>query len=339
MDDERTAYLEAQETENSAAKVKEKVQTFQKNYVQFYWNQGKQFHTEGENHIPLYCVKFTHSAPKGKILIATGYNESQLKYAEIIKNLFDEGYSVCGYDHRGQGYSQRFPFQKNRGYIDDADFLVRDLGRVYHIAQKDEPQNLPIFILAHSMGAAVATACAQQKLIKPQGLILSAPMYSVRVAEKENIEKLFQVLANIASFAGFEKSYLFGQKDCVPFLDFKGNDLTNSKYRFDAWRKLISEIPEMQLGGVTFGWVKESIKLMHQIRAHPKDLSCPVLFLSTSDDTVVSHQAVVDFAKECPSGELLEFSGPKHELLMEIDFVREEILKRAVQFINKNCEG
>ena len=327
-------YFQVLQKENSLENIEKKTEEYEPHFLKFYRTKGIQFHVEGEEQIRLYAVKFVNPLAKAKILLSTGYNESQLKYAELIKNYYDAGYSVYGYDHRGQGYSQRLPFQNAKGHMDNFDYLLRDMARVFHVVLKDDNQNLPIFSIAHSMGGAVTTACVIQKLIHPKAVVLSAPMYQIYGFQTKLLESAASLLSKSMCFFHFDHSYVFGQKDCVAFIPFENNDLTNSKFRFQIWRKLISQIDQMRLGGVTYGWVKEASRIMPFIRENAKSFHVPLLLLKADADTVVNPEAIVHFAKEAPKASVFEFPGAKHELFMEIDFVRDQVLNKSLHFMN-----
>jgi lysophospholipase len=92
---------------------------------------------------------------KGVLIISPGQTESSLKYAEVLYDLKDLGYSIYIIDHRGQGLSDRtLPgttlshVNRFKDYVDDFTTFVKD---VVH------PENYRhSVIIAHSMGGANA---------------------------------------------------------------------------------------------------------------------------------------------------------------------------------------
>ena len=80
----------------------------------------------------------------------TGYTESYLMYSDLIKDLFEQKYSIFIMDHRGMGKSGRM--LPNRqivhvvnfdDYVNDAEFFTQE------IARRDGSE-LPLYLFGHS---------------------------------------------------------------------------------------------------------------------------------------------------------------------------------------------
>ena len=113
------------------------------------------------------------------IVLVIGRAESYVKYHELIYDLYRNGYSVFAYDHRGQGLSDRIlkgPNDERKGYVDQFDDYVEDLNTLIEdIVAPTAPRK--IFLLAHSMGGAVASLWAEQHPKGADALVLSSPMH------------------------------------------------------------------------------------------------------------------------------------------------------------------
>lgn len=111
--------------------------------------------------------------PRAAVVISHGGGEHSGRYAHVASALNEAGYAVWALDHRGHGRSggERMRF----GSVAP---LAADLRRLVAIAAEAVPGRKP-FLLAHSMGAAVALdyACDHQEELS--GLILSGALASV----------------------------------------------------------------------------------------------------------------------------------------------------------------
>lgn len=319
-------FLKELEKENSEEFIQEKMDDYNYYILPFYKKNGKIEQFSGRAGIPISCRIFRHPLPAAKLILVTGYNESYLKYAEFIKNLYELNISVYCYDHRGQGYSGRFNHQNKRGYIDYFPYLVDDFCTFYQKANADGNKQMPLFVFGHSMGGAVVTHALCDKKINPVTAILSAPLFELPLTPFPILELPIQYLAQTCSLLGLEKSYAFGQKDCLPFLPFESNDVTHSKYRFFTWRKHIAEISQMQLGGVTFGWLAQATPATRKIRKRCVENQIPMVILQAEEDTVVNNRAHDLFVNSCSVAKKVVCEGARHEILMEIDFIRNKAL-------------
>lgn len=323
--------------ENSPAEVERNTKYYHETIIPFYKNQGVSEEFKGVGDILIACRTFHAKNPIAKVILCTGYNESYLKYCEFIYNLVSSNISVYCFDHRGQGFSGRFPGQENRGFVDKFDNYIDDLSYFFEqVASNGTP--IPIYIIAHSMGGAISALAVHEKKINPNGLILCAPMFEIMLAPYHFLEQPIKTLATLLCKFDFEKNYAVGQKDCIPFLPFAENDVTHSLFRFQIWRKHISEIDDLKLGGPTYGWLKESINASIKTRKINSLNNIPVLLLQAGADTVVRNSAHNLFCKNNPNCQFESIEFAKHELLMEADILRNKAIYLIQNFIQKNIK-
>ncbi len=125
------------------------------------------------------------SAVRGIILIVHGIGEHSGRYQHVADFFNSHGYLVASYDQRGHGRSGG-----EKGYIDDWQVMVDDLGFWFDRMQNKFP-DLPIFMVAHSLGGLEAFHFVVDHQPALKGIILSAPAL---VVSKE-ISPLLQKLA------------------------------------------------------------------------------------------------------------------------------------------------
>ena len=128
---------------------------------------------------------------------------------------------------------------------------------------------------------------------------------------------------------------------------FNDNHVTRSKARWLMTENQFllhnKEWPQEPLGGGTAKWLLEAIEGTWKIDYNAASLSAPTLLLQAGNETNVkpeSQTTVCQKAQNCqiysfeqdqyrdPDGEL-----PRHELLMETDDVRDEVLLRGFEFL------
>jgi lysophospholipase len=80
--------------------------------------------------------------------------------------------------------------------------------------------------------------------------------------------------------------------------------------------------PELQLGGVTWGWVWFALQLARRLEATTARVSVPVSLITASEERLVDNRAARTFADRVPGARYLEIEGAYHEILMETDAVR-----------------
>src|SRR5215472_879753 len=127
-------------------------------------------HTKGGSGVELYWQGWLPDGePKGIVLIAHGLAEHGGRYAHVGAALAGRGYAAYAIDHRGHGKSGG-----KRTLIDSIDQTVEDL-HAFAATMRNNHPGVPVFLLGHSMGGAIAFAYALKHQGELEGLILSAP--------------------------------------------------------------------------------------------------------------------------------------------------------------------
>lgn len=128
---------------------------------------------------------------KGRVLLIHGLSEHSGRHLNTVEFLVARGWEVTRFDLRGSGRSggRRQYIEKFSDYVDDAT-------RVYNWMVK-EPQTLPVFVLGHSLGGAIALHFAAQFHRELAGLVLSAPAYKVGGAFPPIVITVGKILSNL----------------------------------------------------------------------------------------------------------------------------------------------
>ncbi|MFC4049585.1 alpha/beta hydrolase [Actinomadura syzygii] len=120
------------------------------------WTDGAEPRYAGE---PRYAAVLVH-----------GYGEHLGRYDHVADALVRHGAVVCGPDHMGHGRSAG-----ERVLVEDYDDVVADLHTVVEAAREDHP-DLPVVMVAHSMGGLIGARYAQLHGGVLAALVLSGPV-------------------------------------------------------------------------------------------------------------------------------------------------------------------
>lgn len=109
--------------------------------------------------------------PRGLVVLVHGLGEHVARYDAIARTLNAMGLTVVGGDHRGHGRSGGL-----RGHVDGYDEYTADLECVVRHARGTVGDELPWFLLGHSMGGLITVRyLGDARRIQPAGAVLSNP--------------------------------------------------------------------------------------------------------------------------------------------------------------------
>ncbi|PTT48046.1 alpha/beta fold hydrolase [Aeromonas sp. HMWF016] len=267
------------------------------------------------------------------ILIVNGRVESYLKYQELAWDLWRQGYSLYLIDHRGQGMSGRMLSDHDKGYVDQFDDYVVDLKQFHdQIIMADKPAKL--FLLAHSMGGAISARYLERWPDDIRAAVLSSPMMGINLGglPKWLAKGLATTIGTVGGWFG-EPPYGPGQG---PYQDhgFADNELTHSHSRYQAFRQMYEQHPQIKLGGATAHWIYQGITGADAAIADAGAIKTPLLLLQAGNDSVVDNAAQDAFCTKasCEGGKPLRIEGAWHELFIESDDKRQPALTAMLDF-------
>ncbi|XP_057361901.1 monoglyceride lipase isoform X5 [Manis pentadactyla] len=110
------------------------------------------------------------STPKALIFVSHGAGEHCGRYDDLAQMLVGLELLVFAHDHVGHGQSEG-----ERMVVSDFHVFIRDVLQHVDIMQKDYP-GLPVFLLGHSMGGAIAILTAAERPSHFSGMVLISPL-------------------------------------------------------------------------------------------------------------------------------------------------------------------
>ena len=318
-------------TKSSVISEKDFFNNYQKKIVPFY-NSCEQGFFFGVENKRINYLKYESEKTDTAIIILHGKSESYIKYAELIYDLKEPGLSFYLMDHRGMGFSERIlDHDRDKVFVKNFDNYVIDLKTFINTVVKRKKYK-KLFLISHSTGGTIAALYLESSPDDFDGAVFSAPMMKLNTGIFP--EKIVDLITKFFISMKMGKNYSIAQGKRKP-RNFKNNNLTSSRKRWDLWEeKILPENPEIRSGGATNRWISESIKACRKALNNSHKIKAPVLILKAENDLVVNSEEI-DIFCEKTACEKLSFKDAKHEILMEKDSIRNIALQQILTFINE----
>lgn len=266
---------------------------------------------------------------KKNLVISPGRTEPAIKYAELIYDLKDSGLNIFILDHQGQGESQRQLKDPHKGHVIYFSDYVQDFAQFIHEIVTPHAQS-ETYLIAHSMGGAIAIQFMSQNPDYFTKALLSAPMFELDT--NPYTEAVARIFSEFLVLTKQGSKYAPDRGPYIPEEDtFEKNDVTHSPSRFWANKFLFTRYPYLALGGPTARWVNQSLKATKNISTLAPKIKTPLLLLQAGEDLVVKPSRQNAFCKR-GNCELIHYRESYHEILQEKDEIRDEALREMRTF-------
>jgi lysophospholipase len=270
---------------------------------------------------------------KGTICLVQGRTEFIEKYFETIADLQQRGFAVATFDWRGQGGSDRLIRNPRLGFVDRFDDYWTDLSSFHaEILLPDCPP--PFYLVGHSMGGLVCLFAGARDRMMFDRIFLSAPMVSLD-RQPMSISSM-ATLAETLSFLGLGQLPAGRRYDRPPSeATFAGNPLTSDHARYMRAVDTLAARPELTVGAPTIRWSAAALRAMAIANSDrfPEAIKAPVLMLAAARDEVVSASAIEQLGLRMRTGRHVVIPSARHELFMESDAIRGQVLAAFDAFI------
>ncbi|MGH7566319.1 MAG: lysophospholipase [Gemmatimonadota bacterium] len=233
---------------------------------------------------------------RGILLFVHGLGEHFSKYDEWLVYAVGRGYHAAAHDQRGHG---RTPGKRGDFAFED---LVSDLSRFVEVVTDRWP-GLPVFVVAHSLGALVTLRWAAAGVPPSvRGAALSSPPLQVSEAVSWWKQRLLLTLARTAPRLSLPRRSVVEK-------------LTSDPERIAAWRSdplRHRKITPRAMVGIGAA--------MEAAREAPLEVMLPLLVLVAPEDAVTDAEAAVAWAAESGADvAVVELPGARHEILNDVD--------------------
>jgi lysophospholipase len=272
---------------------------------------------------------------RGGLLFLPGRGDAYEKYLETLVRWHAQGWRVTALDWRGQAGSGRLGADAVTGHVDDFADWVADLAAFWREWTAELPG--PHVLAGHSMGGHLALRAVAEGSVRPDALVLSAPMLGFL---PEWLPRTVQyVAARIMCRIGDPRrpAWKWSEKPGeVP--EGRAKLLTHdaTRYADELWWR--EHRPQLAMGTGSWGWVRGGLASMAALDRPGalETVDVPVLLLSVSHDALVSAAAIGRAAARLPRSELVVFGAEAyHEVLREADPVRDRALAAIDDFLDR----
>ena len=261
-------------------------------------------------------------ALRGGLFFQVGRGDIFEKYLEAFGHWHDRGWTVAGFDWRGHGGSGRFDHRQ--GVKSELAPAADDLVRQWREWAATAPR--PHVLIGHSMGGYLSLRALLDGGVRPDALVLVAPMLGLR--------------SPVGARAGERiAGWLAGRGTSgvkPPPID-RSRLLTHDLDRYadeDWWH---AQLPEHRLGPPSWPWLHEAFVATRQLRedARLEAVATPTLMLVADRDRLVDARAARAVAARMPGAEIVAFPDSAHEILREVDAIRDAALAAIDGFLDR----
>jgi lysophospholipase len=270
---------------------------------------------------------------QGTVCLLQGRGETIEKYFETIADLRARGFAVAALDWRGQGGSERRLRDPQKGHIDSFAEYDRDLEAfMQQVVLPDCAP--PYFALAHSTGGMIAIRAAHSNRARFARMVLLSPL--INFGPTNPPPPFAEWFAASMTAIGLGELDAPGQAaETMLNTPFEGNKLTGDRARWQRNYDLAVNVPQVFVRGPTFSWVYAAFRSMAELRepAYATAIRVPTLAVIGALDRVVSVTAAERFVSSIRAGGVVVIKGAEHEMLMERDVIREQVLAAFDAFV------
>jgi lysophospholipase len=270
---------------------------------------------------------------RGRVLVQGGRADVIEKYLGVVAHLHGRGWSVTSFDWRGQGGSGRLGRDPSVGHAESFATHVDDLSAFW--AEWSEGAG-PHVLLAHSMGGHFALRAAVEERIRPDALILSAPMIQVRSPIGSRLGGW--LASAMAGRDAARAAWAWDESPAAQAARFARCTVTRGPEQDTRWWHEAD--PGLRIGPPSWGWVAEAFRSGAALErdARLARITTPTLFLIPDHDRLVVSAAAHRLAARIPSAEVVAF-GPEagHEVLREGPAVRARAFTAIDDFLDRKA--
>lgn len=271
---------------------------------------------------------------KGTILIFPGRTEYIEKYGRSAAEFAARGYACVAIDWRGQGIADRLLENRAVGHVEVfEDYQLDAQAVLLHLKKLDLPA--PMHLIGHSMGGCIGLRALYDGL-PVKSAVFSAPMWGVQMSPA--LRPIAWTLSSMSKPLGFSGIFAPGQQaeSYVLRTTAHENTLTSDHANFEILQSQLQAHPDLALGGPSLHWLNEALREMRTLSQMPSpDVPC-VTFLG-SEEAIVDPVRIHNRMAKWPNGELVLLDQGRHEVMMEIKALRDQVFDGAAALFDANA--
>lgn len=241
---------------------------------------------------------------KAIVMISHGIAEHGGRYLNVVNHLVPAGCIVYANDNQGHGKSEG-----QRGFVDRLRVFADDLYQFNTIIREKEGNELPLFLLGHSMGSAVAVNYASRYPETINGLVLSGCGSKPGLGFNPVILLVLRLMSRLLPRKGVTTD---------PHVDQLSHDPEVVKAYLDD--------PLVCVNQVTFRLAGETIEGLLKAPKLAKMIKLPVLLQKGGKDSIVLEEKKLFEALSSEDKMLKVYPELYHEVYNELPEMRGEVL-------------
>ncbi len=249
--------------------------------------------------------------PRAVVVIAHGVSEHSDRYRHVAGRLVKEGYAVYALDHRGHGDSGG-----PRAVVDRLSNAVEDVDTLVGVAREESP-GIPVVLLGHSMGGAIAVEYAIDRQDHIDALVLSAPATDLDAA------------------SGFELAAARVLSTVLPRAGVFQVDADGVSRDPEVVRRYVED-PRVFHGKLPARTVSEIAGAVRTMPERIPRIKLPLLVMGGGADPIVPPSAgrMVHEHAGSPDKKLISYPGLYHEILNEPE--QNEVMDDLVAWLDQH---
>jgi len=186
------------------------------------------------------------------------------------------------------------------------------------------------------MGGLASLVAATRDRLMFDRIFLSAPMVGLRGMD-ESLAR-WAAVAETACFLGLGKAQLRRRGDRRPDESmYPNNPLTSDMLRYTRMVETVRADDSLYIGSPSFRWLAAALRAMLETRQErfPGDIRVPLLILAAAREQIVSTPAIEQLGLRLRTGRHMVIPGARHEMFMENDTIRGQVLAAFDAFITE----
>lgn len=268
---------------------------------------------------------------RGSILLIGGRGDIFEKYLEAFEHWHLRGWSVTAIDLRGHGGSGRMTGSDLVGHIDSFPALIDDLADFWRDWRTEGPR----VAMGHSMGGHLLMRALVARRLDPEAAVLLSPMIRIRSPLGSwlsgRIARHMRGRGDPARPAWRPKSSAGARADAEAMLTSDYGRLLDEGW----WHE---RLPGTRMGPPSWSWLAEAFASSDALW-RCRDLShvtTPLLVLLADQDRLTASRAAMALARRLPNARVIRFKNAGHELLREVDPIRDAALHAIDMFLGED---
>ena len=263
--------------------------------------------------LKLYYQAWKASDPKAVVQILHGVQEHSGRYMNVVNKLVPEGYSIYASDFRGHGKSEG-----RRGFANSFEQLVDDIQSFYEIVRKEIGNEVPYFILGHSMGSELGLLHATKYQDQVKGYVFSAAGND----QGAKVPKILVILSSVMS-------------KLLPKQNLK-NPIVLETLSRDQKTLEERENDDLVFDTISFRLGRELLVAFSKMEEWAGVVIAPCLFQSGQEDMLIVGTKDVYDACSSKDKTLKIYPDCKHEIYNEIEPDRATVLNDLQEWLDKH---